>query len=241
MIKKISLKGNKITDLGNVTFLALCENLVNLDLRENFVTEHTQYRHTLKTNIPGLRCLDEIPFSEQPEPTSLTSSEYKSSTSSDNEEEPRFQPLSRKMNLSRAFTCKERTVTVEVLDNIRPASADAVNRGNSHLTSGEPLCGNIITKARRQRQKTAWGESTSDSMSSTDSSFSRDFPERIAQSSVDLELGVIGVTDSGEHGEEDSQSLLQAARMWRQRSAQTREQIRESDNERLLDERFRPE
>ena len=124
-IKKISLKGNKITDLGGVTFLALCENLTTLDLRENFVTEHTQYRHTLKINIPNLRCLDGVSFTEQVEPSSISSSEYKSSTSSDNEEEPKFeyQPFDRKATFTRAFTCKERSVTVEVLDPVRPASA----------------------------------------------------------------------------------------------------------------------
>ena len=119
---------------------------------------------------------------------------------------------------------------------------DPVNRGTNQLTSGVPLCGNIITKARlNRRQRTAWGESTSDSMSSSDSSYSKDFPDRLPQKSVDLELGVIGMNANSIDDADDSQSLLNAARSWRQRSAQTRESIRDSENERILEEQFRPE
>lgn len=70
-------------------------------------------------------------------------------------------------------------------------------------------------------------------MSSTDSTYSKDFPDRLPQKHVDLELGVIGMqTQSGGAADDpgdDSQSLLQAARLWRQRSLQTREAIREQD------------
>nr|XP_019556972.2 uncharacterized protein LOC109426000 [Aedes albopictus] len=247
MIKKISLKGNRITDLGSCTFLALCENLEVLDLRENFVSENPSFRHMLKENIPQLRSLNEIPFSEvaREENSDMSSSEYRSSSSSNDDErrggrwdvggagdgawnERRLRP---------ATSQQERTVTVELLDDARPASADAT-KIKSQLTSGEPICGTIVTKARRtRRQRTAWGESTScSSMSSSDSSYSKDFPDRLPQKHVDLELGVIGMQNhsSGSAadaatGGDDSQSLLRAARMWRQRSLQTREAILEQD------------
>lgn len=104
-----------------------------LDLRENFVSENPSFRHMLKENIPQLRSLNEIPFSEvaREENSDMSSSEYRSSSSSNDDErrggrwdvggagdgawnERRLRP---------ATSQQERTVTVELLDDARPASA----------------------------------------------------------------------------------------------------------------------
>ncbi|XP_050094608.1 uncharacterized protein LOC126577197 [Anopheles aquasalis] len=266
-IKKISLKGNRITDPGSVTFLALCEKLESLDLRENFVSEGPSFRPMLKTNIPQLRCLNAIPFSDvgRDEETDLSSSEYRSSSSGSLEEgqrerwevtglgeRPRGPPVPSHAPRRPTTASIERRVTVELRDQERPSTADPV-KIKAQLTSGEPVVGSIVTKARRRRrQRTAWGESTScSSVSSSDSSFSKEFPERLPQKAVDLELGVIGMrqaqpSHSGGHSRpagqrpsepdgtdtampDDPQSLLRAARLWRQRSVQTRETIREQE------------
>ncbi|XP_058116783.1 uncharacterized protein LOC131288515 [Anopheles ziemanni] len=264
-IRKISLKGNRITDLGSVTFLALCEKLEALDLRENLVSENPSFRHVLKMNIPQLKSLNEIPFREvAADDTDLSSSEYRSSSSGSVEDIHRGRwnmlgtsvagELQREAaGLERRPTTAsvERRVTVELLDQERPSTADPV-KIKAQLTSGEPLVGSIVTKARRRRrQKTAWGESTScSSVSSSDSSFSKDFPDRLPQKAVDLELGVIGVAGggqgqsqsrgappqnpSGPGTDDDPQSLLRAARLWRQRSLQTRETIREQEQQLLM-------
>ncbi|XP_052869709.1 uncharacterized protein LOC128275290 [Anopheles cruzii] len=265
-IKKISLKGNRITDLGSVTFLALCEKLEALDLRENFVSENPSFRHLLKTNIPQLRCLNETPFSDvASEETDLSSSEYRSSSSGSAEDVQRGRwdvtaGDHRRSQIvavapRRPITATvERRVTVELRDQDRPSTADPVKL-KAQLTSGEPVVGSIVTKARRRRrQRTAWGESTScSSVSSSDSSFSKDFPDRLPQKVVDLELGVVGMAvrgrhvpaasrdggfseqvSAGEQPEDDPQSLLRAARLWRQRSLQTREAIREQEQKLVL-------
>ncbi|XP_058053424.1 uncharacterized protein LOC131205368 [Anopheles bellator] len=252
-IRKISLKGNRITDLGSVTFLALCEKLEALDLRENFVSENPSFRHLLKTNIPQLRCLNETPFGEvtASEDTDLSSSEYRSSSSGSAEDVQRgrwdvMAGRSQIMAVARPITATvERRVTVELRDQNRPSTADPVKL-KAQLTSGEPVVGSIVTKARRRRrQRTAWGESTScSSVSSSDSSFSKDFPDRLPQKMVDLELGVVGmavrgrhapaVSREGEQPEDDPQNLLRAARLWRQRSLQTREAIREQEQRLVL-------
>lgn len=108
----------------------------------------------------------------------------------------------------------------------------------SQLTTGEPIYGNIITKARKaRRQRTAWGDSTScSSMSSSDSSNNiREFPDRLPQQHVDLELGVIGIQNDTDEDKSinENQFLLEAARGWRQRSQQNREEIRNADNLRI--------
>uniref|UniRef100_A0A182W228 U2A'/phosphoprotein 32 family A C-terminal domain-containing protein n=1 Tax=Anopheles minimus TaxID=112268 RepID=A0A182W228_9DIPT len=264
-IKKISLKGNRITDLGSVTFLALCEKLEVLDLRENFVSEDPSFWHVLRTNIPQLRCLNETQFREiTSDETDLSSSDYRSSSSGSIEDVQRGRwdgpvpvangrediPPSADRVQRRPITASvERRVTLELLDHQRPSTADPA-KIKAQLTSGEPVVGSVITKARRRRrQRTAWGESTScSSVSSSDSSFSKDFPERLPQKAVDLELGVIGVAGQGESSrstqhrplesatgtDDDPQNLLRAARLWRQRSLQTRETIREQEQMLIL-------
>uniref|UniRef100_A0A182M0Q7 U2A'/phosphoprotein 32 family A C-terminal domain-containing protein n=1 Tax=Anopheles culicifacies TaxID=139723 RepID=A0A182M0Q7_9DIPT len=259
-IKKISLKGNRITDLGSVTFLALCEKLEVLDLRENFVSDDPSFWHVLRTNIPQLRCLNETQFREMAsDDTDLSSSDYRSSSSGSIEDVQRGRwdgPMAESNGRGdvpptcdrvprRPITASiERRVTLELLDQQRPSTADPA-KIKAQLTSGEPVVGSVITKARRRRrQRTAWGESTScSSVSSSDSSFSKDFPERLPQKAVDLELGVIGVAGQGESSrstqhrplvsttgtDDDPQNLLRAARLWRQRSLQTRETIREQE------------
>ncbi|XP_052888195.1 uncharacterized protein LOC128296752 [Anopheles moucheti] len=264
-IKKISLKGNRITDLGSVTFLALCEKLEVLDLRENFVSEDPSFWHVLRTNIPQLRCLNETQFREvTSDETDLSSSDYRSSSSGSIEDVQRgrwdgmatssngrddIQPPSDRVTRRPITATVERRVTLELLDQQRPSTADTV-KIKAQLTSGEPVVGSVITKARRRRrQRTAWGESTScSSVSSSDSSFSKDFPDRLPQKAVDLELGVIGVAGQGESSrsahhrqpesatgtDDDPQNLLRAARLWRQRSLQTRETIREQEQMLIL-------
>ncbi|XP_049296789.1 uncharacterized protein LOC125770829 [Anopheles funestus] len=264
-IKKISLKSNRITDLGSVTFLALCEKLEVLDLRENFVSEDPSFWHVLRTNIPQLRCLNETQFREMTsDETDLSSSDYRSSSSGSIEDVQRgrwdgpvassngrenVQPSSDRVPHRPITASVERRVTLELLDQQRPSTADPVKL-KAQLTSGEPVVGSVITKARRRRrQRTAWGESTScSSVSSSDSSFSKDFPDRLPQKAVDLELGVIGVAGQGEPSrsthrrqpesatgtDDDPQNLLRAARLWRQRSLQTRETIREQEQMLIL-------
>lgn len=83
-IRKISLKGNHIESVGAVSFLALCDTLTILELADNPVTATANYRDSVKENIPQLCVLDGIAYGAKQEPSSdLSSSEYKSSTTSD--------------------------------------------------------------------------------------------------------------------------------------------------------------
>lgn len=86
----------------------------------------------LKENIPQLRCLNEVPFSEvvREENSDLSSSEYRSSSSSnDDERRGRWDAGGagdgawNERHHRPATSHQERTVTVELLDDARPASA----------------------------------------------------------------------------------------------------------------------
>lgn len=91
-IKKLSLKGNKITRVASVSFLALCHTLTMLDLNDNIITQTTDYRKAVKRNIPQLAVLDGTPLEGSVSTgnnNSLSSSDYKSS-SSDSVEPQKF-------------------------------------------------------------------------------------------------------------------------------------------------------
>lgn len=109
------------------------------------------------------------------------------------------------------------TNSTRLTDRINPSTS-------TNLSSGEPVCGNVISRIRfnRKHKRSAWVASdTSSSMSSgSDSISARDFPEIIPQQSFDLELGVLGMvgcdTDSNRLSEDDDHAtLLLAAKTWR--------------------------
>lgn len=99
-IKKLSLKGNKITKVASVSFLALCHTLTMLDLNDNIVTETNNYRKAVKRNIPQLAVLDGHPLEGGggallPVATtgnSLSSSDYKSSSSDSEHQKFEWKP-----------------------------------------------------------------------------------------------------------------------------------------------------
>lgn len=104
--------------------------------------------------------------------------------------------------------------------------------------SGEPFVGNILQQVRRNRKmKQAWADSSS-SISSTDvseASTRTEFPARLEQKPVDLELGLVGVEKAMDLSDEN---ILEAARVWRRQSAQRRERIRTADKARNLEQLY---
>lgn len=104
--------------------------------------------------------------------------------------------------------------------------------------SGEPLVGNILQQVRRNRKmKQAWAESSS-SISSTevsDISTKTEFPSRLEQKPVDLELGLVGMEQPMDLSDEN---ILEAARVFRRQSAQRRERIKTADKARNLNQLF---
>lgn len=122
-IKKISLKGNKIESVGAVSFLALCDTLTFLDLHDNPVVHVDNYRDAVKENIPQLCVLDGIPYNttttkvQQQDQSDLSSSEYKSSTTS--EELPKFTwKESKEKNGDAIWTKNERPGTASGGENV---------------------------------------------------------------------------------------------------------------------------
>lgn len=83
------------------------------------------------------------------------------------------------------------------------------------------MVGSILRQVRRNRRPIqAWTDSTS-SISSSDAESAKkiEFPNRIQQEPVDLELGLIPSTF-----DVNDENILEAARTWRRRSQLNREQ-----------------
>lgn len=127
-----------------------------------------------------------------------------------------------------------------IIERIVYFLTDIYKASTSSLTSGPPLYGNIIVAARRRdktnnpsftyRKRSAWTShsvsSSSSSLSSFDVVSQKDFPEKIPQQPVELELGIIGMQSSSPEGpncEDTTDKLLAAARRWRQTSRRRRQ------------------
>lgn len=182
-IRKISLTNNKIRDFQAVMFLGLCDNLKYLDLTGNFITQRANYRETLNENLPNIEMLDKIPFDENMSDdmkSELLRTEFRPgenqmrrnlnqlvSVMSTNVRNHTFRPIPTALSVDSTPESTSSSTTVDQ----RP-STSRESRPKYDISIGEPVCGNIITRARKPRiLRTAWGESySSSSLSSSDSS-----------------------------------------------------------------------
>ena len=197
-------------------FLGLCNQLKVLDLTNNIIAQHENYRETVKQNIQTLVFLDKIPFDEMNEQTKtdLLRSEY----------HPENNGLRRRLSQTvRVVTVMSHWNRVNNLED-RPTTAappvthisigkrptSDVSKQKYDVSVGEPVCGNIITKARKPRKlKTAWGESCSSSSFSSSDSSTQGTPVNKRTPAKD----------------KSCEDLLESARLWRENSKQAREKF----------------
>ncbi|CRK96597.1 CLUMA_CG009951, isoform A [Clunio marinus] len=210
-ISKLSLISNKIKDFQGVMFLGFCNQLRVLDLENNLVNQKINYRDVVQQNIPSLIYLDKIPYREIDEETKreLLRSEYQPENNG---------TVRRNLQLRiNESIDKESSENLPLVTHIsitkRPATADAI-KPKYDVSVGEPVCGSIITKARKSRKlKTAWGDSCSSSSFSSSDSSTHGTPV-IKRSTTLLE-----------ENEESCETLLENSRLWRERSKETRERF----------------
>lgn len=198
-------------------FLGLCNQLKVLDMTNNAVTQKENYRDAVHLNIPHLLLLDKIPFGDMSEETrrELLRSEYQP----ENNGVVR-RSLSQTVRVvttvmsewSRIHNHEVRPTTAappvtHISIGKRPTTADGM-KPKYDVSVGEPVCGNIITKARKPRKlKTAWGESCSSSSFSSSDSSTQGTPNK---------------TTAGVGDNESCEELLECARLWREKNKETR-------------------
>lgn len=205
-------------------FLGLCNQLKVLDMTNNAVTQKENYRETVRQNIPNLMLLDKIPYEEVDDQTKreLLRSEYQPENNGvvRRNLNQTVRVISSVMSeWNRVHMSEERPTTAaappvtHITINRRPTTADG-NKPKYDVSVGEPVCGNIITKARKPRKlKTAWGESCSSSSFSSSDSSTQGTPNK-------RNIAAMNVRDN-----ESTQELLESARLWREKSKESRERF----------------
>lgn len=218
---KLLFFSNKIKDFAGMMFLGLCPNLKYLDMSNNAINRKENYRETVKTNVPNLIFLDNMPYGEVSDQimSELLSSEYKPNEAEANRNVQRMNAYNQHLNVENVpqritlnvrpgtATPNETRVVARVSEiGSRPSTAEGA-RFRHDVTIGEPCVGSIITKARKMRRlRTAWGESTScSSLSSSDSSCANAANKSLKE-------------EDESQSEESSESLLEESRQWRLRN-----------------------
>lgn len=125
---------NQIKDVATVSFLGLCNELKELDLAGNPVALVPDYRVNIRSVLPEIKILDDVPFYDEPptEPEIISSSEYSSSLTSSLDRAPVGQssgPSSGQSNFD--------LPSVEI-DNNRPASSGGATKSVPILTDNRP-------------------------------------------------------------------------------------------------------
>lgn len=195
-------------------FLGLCNQLRVLDMTNNLVTQKENYRDAVHLNIPHLMFLDKIPFEDVGDEIKreLMRSEYQPENNGSrrtlNETVRVVTTVMSEWNQVRSMSVAPPVAHISI--NKRPTTADGI-KPKYDVSVGEPVCGNIIAKARKPRKlKTAWGESCSSSSLSSSDSSTQGTPNKTIINARDNEL---------------CEELLESARLWREKNKEMRDKL----------------
>lgn len=196
-------------------FLGLCPQLRVLDLTHNAITQKENYRAVVKSHIPQLAILDLTAFEEISDDVKIELSRSEYQTINSGNMMQRLDSIQNNLQVVRPSTAVTSAPPITHISiGRRPTTADKCKPQLKHhnLSVGEPVCGNIIAKARKPRKQLrhAWGDSASSSSSFSSDSSNHETPRNSA--------GIRNVADSTE-------TLLENSRIWRQNSRETREKF----------------
>ncbi|XP_067647998.1 leucine-rich repeat-containing protein 49 [Eurosta solidaginis] len=185
LLEHLSAQNNRISDLGLLTFLGLCPNLMELQLQGNPVINEPLYRSTLQRSVPTLRFLDDSCFGDrnlvQAMITTEPSNELNSST--DGEVSSLSSEMysdtshaeSKASSLAIVTVAAQRPATAphnaarEIVPGnqiARPASVSlSVDTRCTSLSIGAPVVGSVLSLVRRNRRerRQAWAAASSSS------------------------------------------------------------------------------
>lgn len=190
-------------------------------MTNNTVTQKENYRETVRQNIPNLVILDKIPYGEVDVETKmeLMRSEYQSENNG--VVRRNLNHTVRVVSAVRNGWSRDQAFEVRPLTAVPPVTHISIGRRPEtsagtkpkyDVSVGEPVCGNIITKARKTKKlKTAWGDSCSSSSFSSSDSSNQGTPVIRANS------------NAAEN--ESCEELLESARLWREKSKESREKF----------------
>ncbi|XP_055856164.1 uncharacterized protein LOC129919330 [Episyrphus balteatus] len=246
MLKKLSLKNNRISDLGMLTFLGMCTNLIDVELQGNPVTNYILYRRTLQRNLPSLELLDGQPFTDDNEMVDGAVVTFGGDDTTDAESslsDEIYSEGSNSLVSIASATLDERPSTSGGICNVaiikpdqRPMSSSGTSFQRSSSLQGNPVVGTVlgIARMRKRSQQSAWGSSTSSSSSSSSLDANRVFPNRLPQTILPPLLRNPSQESnraSFSGSDESYSSLQEIARRWREEISGNNVPIQKRENE----------
>ncbi|KAH8307425.1 hypothetical protein KR044_011718 [Drosophila immigrans] len=166
-LQVLQARNNRISELGLLSFLGLCPQLMEVELGGNPVCRLPLYRDTLRRSVPTLQQLDGQPIdamdnAEQEDSHSSLSSESEASA------RPATAPQAQHNEAAAAHNPRPATALV---------SMDAARHRRQSITN-TPVAGSVLglVRQRRRRSGHAWVSSSSGSSSSSSSAVSTRAP-----------------------------------------------------------------
>lgn len=172
-LQVLQARNNRISELGLLSFLGLCPQLLEVELSGNPVCRLPLYRDTLRRSVATLQLLDGRPINAEPEVEQQEHEDTHSSLSSDSESavRPATAPQHHHRNEAVAFNNNPRPATAMVsLDVGRHQHRQT---GTSMATI--PVAGSVLglVRQRRRRSGHAWVSSSSGSSASSSAASTR--------------------------------------------------------------------
>ncbi|XP_033149328.1 uncharacterized protein LOC108600561 [Drosophila busckii] len=185
-LQVLQARNNRISELGLLSFLGLCAQLLEVELGGNPVCRLPLYRDTLRRSVPTLQLLDGQPLDnelnvETPTPPVANVDETDVSSGSETAARPATAPHNNNNNDFRPV-------------GQRPASAvltlDASNyrRQSTAAITATPVAGSVLglVRQRRRRSGHAWVSSSSGSSASSSAASTRAPSISSSNSSLDM-------------------------------------------------------
>lgn len=130
LLRHLSVRNNRISELGILTFLGMCPNLLEVDLRGNPVCHQALYRQTLQRNIGTLQVLDGIPVDN---PMVSQNHAGNQLSSLDSDDVSSLSSASNSWPLASPSTCRPATAPVTAVncDNLHSSNPVNIARPNT--------------------------------------------------------------------------------------------------------------
>ncbi|XP_030081859.1 dynein assembly factor 1, axonemal homolog [Drosophila hydei] len=179
-LQRLQARNNRISELGLLSFLGLCPQLMELELSGNPVCRLPLYRDMLRRSVATLQILDGQSINDDQLETNAEQDDNHSSLSSDSE------------SAARPATAPQNNNNNNVNNNAatrRAASAfvtlDSTRYQRQSSTSSTPVAGSVLglVRQRRRRSGHAWVSSSSGSSSGSSSAASTRAPSISSASS----------------------------------------------------------
>lgn len=173
-LQVLQARNNRISELGLLSFLGLCPQLMEVELSGNPVCRLALYRDTLRRSVATLQLLDGRPIDAEPQVTQLEEDTHSSlSSESETAMRPATAPQQEQPNETVAPNNNPRPATALVSLNV--AHHHHLRQTGQTAIANTPVAGSVLGLVRQRRRRTghAWVSSSSGSSASSSAASTR--------------------------------------------------------------------